>query len=70
MSLFDAFDLLGLLDGLTWRFFVPASIGIGTGLGIYYLSGKDPAGAAVAFALWLIGICIGLIWDFSRVRRR
>ena len=69
MSLFDAFDLLGLLDSLTWRFFVPAGIGIGAGLGIYHLSGKDPAGAAVAFVLWLIGICIGLVWDFSQMRR-
>jgi hypothetical protein len=70
MSLFDAFDLLELLDGLTWRFVVPASIGIGAGLGIYHLSGKDPAGAAVAFALGLIGICVGLVWEFSRARRR
>jgi len=70
MSLLDAFDVLGLLSGLTWRFFVPASIAIGAGLGIYYLSGKDPAGAAVAFVLGLLGICIGLVWDFSQARRR
>lgn len=70
MALFDAFDLLSLLDGSTWRFFAPAAIGIGTGLGVYYASGQDPAGAAVAFVLGLAGVCIGLAWDFSHGRRR
>lgn len=70
MALFDAFDLLGLLDGATWRFFVPAALGIGAGLGVYYAWGKDPAGAAVAFVCGLAGVLVGFIWEFSHGRQR
>ena len=70
MALFDAFDLLGLLEGATWRFFVPTILGIGVGLGIYYAWGKDPAGAAVAFACGLAGVCVGFVWEFCHGRRR
>jgi hypothetical protein len=52
----------------TWRIYVPSAVGIGAGLGIYHLSGKDPSGAAVAFALGLAGVCIGVIWELSQGR--
>jgi hypothetical protein len=51
-----------------WRVTVSSGIGIGAGLGIYHLSGKDPAGAAIAFALGLAGICVGVIWEMSQGR--
>lgn len=70
MALFDASDLLGLLDGATWRFLVPAVLGIGAGLGVYYAWGKDPAGAAIAFVCGLAGVLVGVVWEFSRGRRR
>lgn len=68
MSIFDAIDFLDLLH--RWRFVVPAAIGAGVGLGVYYLSGEDPAGAAVAFALGLLGVCVGGVWQFVHWRRR
>jgi hypothetical protein len=70
MSIFDALEFLDFLDIFSWRLIVPSAIGIGAGLGIYYLSGKDPAGAAVAFALGFVGVCIGAVWQFSHGRRR
>jgi len=70
MALFDAFDLLSVLDGATWRIVVPTAVGIGVGLGVYYAWDKEPAGAAVAFVLGFAGVCIGLIWEFSHGRRR
>jgi hypothetical protein len=66
MSILDLLASTGVLDLSAWRSAVPSVIGIGTGLAIYYLSGKDPAGAAVAFFLGILGICIGVIWQFSR----
>lgn len=70
MALIDAFELLGLLAGLTWRSIVPVAIGIGGALAIYYGSGETPASAAVAFAVGFTGICIGAVWEFAHGRRR
>ena len=49
----------------SWRSLLPIAIGIGSGLAIYFISGKDPAAAAVAFAAGLLGIVIGFVWEFS-----
>lgn len=70
MSLFDALAFFDFLDISSWRLVVPSAIGIGAGLGIYYLWNKDPAGAAVAFALGFVGVCVGAVWQFSHGRRR
>jgi len=70
MALFDALDLLGILDIFSRRSFLPTAVGIGAGLGIYYWSGETPASAAVAFVLGFTGLCVGLIWDFAHRRRR
>lgn len=70
MALFDALDLLGILDVFSWRSFLPTVVGIGTGLAIYYWTGETPASAAVAFALGFTGLCIGLVWDITHRRRR
>lgn len=70
MAIFDAFDLLGILGISSWRSLLPAAIGIGAGLGVYFGTGETPASAAVAFALWLVSIFIGFVWDFSHRRRR
>ena len=70
MAIFDVLELLGVLDISSWRLAVPAVIGIGAGLGVYYLSGQTPASAAVAAALWLTGLVVGLVWQFSHRQRR
>ena len=70
MALFDALDLLGMLDVFSWRSFLSTAVGIGTAVAIYYWTGETPASAAVAFALGFAGLCFGLIWDFAHRRRR
>ena len=70
MALLDVLDVLGIFDVLSWRSFLPTVAGIGAGLVVYYLAGQTPASAAVAFALGLTGIGIGLVWEYSHRRRR
>lgn len=70
MAIFDVLDLLGVLDISPWRLAAPIVIGIGAGLGVYYLSGQTPASAAVAAALWLAGLVIELVWQLSHRQRR
>ena len=70
MAIFDVLDFLGVLDISAWRLAVPTVVGIGAGLGVYFLSGETPASAAVAFALWLAGLVIGIVWEFSHRQRR
>ena len=70
MAIFDALELLGILDISSWRLAVPTVVGVGAGLGVYYISGQTPASAAVAAALWLVGLVVGLVWHFSHRQRR
>lgn len=60
----ELLELIAQLVPSSWRSLVPMAIGIGGGLAIYFLSGRDPAGAAVAFAAGLLGIVVGLLWEF------
>lgn len=60
----ELLELIAQLVPSSWRSLVPMAIGIGGGLAIYFLSGQDPAGAAVAFAAGLLGIVVGLLWEF------
>lgn len=70
MSLFDAFEFLDFLDILiSWRFFLPAAIGVGAALAVYHLSGETPASAAVAFAIGFAGLCTGIVWQVRHERR-
>jgi len=64
---FDLFDLAGSwLDILlARRLFVPLAVSILIALGVYFLGGKDPAAAAAAFAIGLVGLCIGIIWHVA-----
>ena len=70
MAIFDALELLGILDISSWRLAVPTVVGVGAGLGVYYISGQTPASAAVVAALWLVGLVVGLVWHFSHRQRR
>ena len=47
------------------RFLVPFVAGIGIAVGVYYLAGQDPASAAVAFAIGVVGFCVGLVFHFA-----
>lgn len=70
MAIFDALEFLDLLDFLiSWRLLATA-IGIVMALGLYFLSGETPTGAAVAFAVGFVGVCTGLVWQFRHERRR
>lgn len=61
-ELLDAFAL--------WRFFLAAAVGVGVGLVVYYAAGQDPASAAIAFGMWLAGLCFGLVWHVVSKSRR
>ncbi len=65
--------LSAILDVTTvgsWRSAAGGVVGAGAGVAIYYLSGKDPAGAAVALAVGFVGLCAGVVWDFAARNRR
>jgi hypothetical protein len=70
MALFDVLEILNVLDISSWRLSVPTIVGIGAGLGVYFLSGETPASAAVAFALWVVGLVVGIVWEFSHRQHR
>ena len=71
MSIFDAFDVLDILELLvSWRFFLAAAVGIGVALAVYFMSGETPAAAAVAFGIGLAGLIAGFVWEYDHVRRR
>ncbi len=53
-----------------WRFFLASAVGVAVGLFVYYAAGQDPASAAIAFAVWLTGLCFGLVWHLVSKARR
>ncbi|WP_213601318.1 hypothetical protein [Pseudoxanthomonas japonensis] len=62
-------DLIGsLLYGL-WsqpRFAIPSLLGIGAGTGLFFLTGKEPASAAMAVGCVLLGLAIGFVLHYVR----
>lgn len=60
---FDAHDLISAF--LARRFIIPLAISILIGIGVYYLGGQTRAGAAVAFAIVIVGFCIGVVFHFA-----
>ena len=70
MALSAAFEVLAQLGFSSWRSLIPAAVGVAAGLGIFYGSGQTPASAAVAFALGLMGIAIGVAWHLAHRHRR
>ena len=64
----ELLELIAQFAPSSWRSLLPTAIGIGSGLAIYFVSGKDPAAAAVAFVVGLLGIVIGFAWEFFHRR--
>lgn len=56
----ELLELIAQFAPSSWRSLAPMAMGIGSGLAIYFLSGKDPAAAALAFAVGLLGTSLAL----------
>lgn len=65
----ELLELIAHFAPSSWRSLLPMAMGIGSGLGIYLISGKDPAATAVAFAVGLLGIVIGFVLEMFHRRR-
>ena len=60
-------DLLAFLLGDLWkapRFVLPLLLGIGAGLGLFFLTGGEPASAAMALGCALLGLVIGFVLEY------
>lgn len=70
MALSAAFEVLAQLGFSSWRSLLPAVAGVAAGLGVYYGTGETPASAAVALALGLLGISLGIAWHLGHRHAR
>ena len=48
------------------RLLVPLLLGIVAGLGLFHLTGKEPASAAMAVGCALLGLLIGFVLEYLR----
>jgi|GEM_PF-1999809 hypothetical protein len=65
-------DLLAFLLGDLWkapRFVLPLLLGIGAGLGLFFLTGREPASAAMALGCALLGSSSASSWNTCTMRR-
>jgi hypothetical protein len=61
--------LIAWLLGDVWlkpRFSVPVLLGLGAGLGLFHLTGKEPASAAMALGCAVLGLAIGFVLEYLR----
>ena len=56
----DFFDLI-----LAPRFAVPFALAIALGIGYYFIRGKTPDSAAIAFGIGIVGLVVGVIWHIA-----
>lgn len=62
-------ELLGSLLFDLWarpRFAIPTLLGIAAGVAVFYLTGKEPASAAMALGCGLLGVAIGFVLHYFR----
>lgn len=62
-------ELIGSLLFDVWarpRFAIPALLGIAAGVAAFYLTGKEPASAAMALGCGLLGLAIGFVLHHFR----
>lgn len=56
----DVSDLPDLI--LAPRFAIPFALAIALGVGCYFIGGKTPDSAAIAFGIGIVGLVVGAIW--------
>jgi len=62
-------ELIAWLLSEAWakpRLLVPLLLGIVAGLGLFHLTGKEPASAAMAVGCALLGLLIGFVLEYLR----
>nr|WP_298125577.1 hypothetical protein [uncultured Pseudoxanthomonas sp.] len=62
-------ELIAYLLADLWskpRLLVPLLLGIVAGLGLFHLTGKEPASAAMAVGCALLGLVIGFVLEYLR----
>ena len=62
-------ELIAYLLADLWskpRLLVPLLLGIVAGLGLFHLTGKEPASAAMAAGCALLGLLIGFVLEYLR----
>jgi len=62
-------ELIAYLLADLWskpRLLVPLLLGIVAGLGLFHLTGKEPASAAMAVGCALLGLLIGFVLEYLR----
>ncbi|KRA52548.1 hypothetical protein ASD77_12955 [Pseudoxanthomonas sp. Root65] len=62
-------ELMAYLLADLWskpRLLVPLLLGVVAGLGLFHLTGKEPASAAMALGCALLGLTVGCILEFLR----
>lgn len=69
MALFDALDLLDVLDlFLSWRFWICLLAGVGLGFAVYVLGSESNIAATLGIAIGLTGLVTGLVWQWRHDR--
>ena len=62
-------ELVGSLLFALWskpRFALPVWLGVGIGVGLFFLTGKEPASAAMAVGCALLGLVVGFVLEYFR----
>lgn len=62
-------ELIASLLGDLWsrpRLIVPVLLGIGAGLALFHLTGREPSSAAMALGCALLGLVIGFALEYLR----
>lgn len=62
-------ELIAWWLGEAWakpRLLVPLLLGIGAGVALYFLTGRQPSSAAMALGCALLGLVIGFVLEYLR----
>ena len=69
MALFDALDLLDILDlFLSWRFWLCLLAGVALGLAVYVLGSEPNIASIIGVGIALTGLVTGLVWQWRHDR--
>jgi hypothetical protein len=62
-------ELVAYLVSALWdapRLVVPPLLGIGAGIALYFMTGREPSSAAIALGCVLLGLVIGFVLEYLR----